>query len=246
MTVRPQPVSAHVIWHDLECGAYAADLPVWRALADEYGSPVLDVGAGTGRVALDLARHGVAVAALDRDAVLIAELARRADGLPVTTLRGDARDFDLRQRFGLIIMPMQTVQLLGGEPGRRQLLERAIRHLRPGGLLAVAITEALETFSLEDGCPPPMPDIRELDGVVYSSQPTAVRQDRDGYVLERLRETITPNGTRRAERDLIRLDRVTAAQLEGEAASAGLLARGRTSVPATEEHVGSAVVKLGG
>ena len=50
-----------VIWHDLECGTYAEDLPLWRSLAAEHGDPVLDVGAGTGRVALDLARSGYRV-----------------------------------------------------------------------------------------------------------------------------------------------------------------------------------------
>ena len=43
-----------VLWHDLECGGYDLDLPLWRELADREGSPVLDVGAGTGRVAPDL------------------------------------------------------------------------------------------------------------------------------------------------------------------------------------------------
>lgn len=246
MSVRPRQMPVQVIWHDIECGAYAADLPVWRSLAEEYGGPVLDVGAGTGRVALDLARHGHEVAALDHDPVLVAELARRTDGLAVTAIRGDARAFHLDERFGLVVVPMQTIQLLGGEPGRRRFLHSAVRHLRTGGLLAVAITEVLEPFSLDDGYPPPMPDIRELDGIVYSSQPTAVREDRRGFVLERLREMVPPNGIRRAERDLIRLDRVTAPQLEREAQTAGLPAQGCVAVPETEEHVGSVVVKLGG
>ena len=60
-----------VIWHDLECGAYTEDLPVWRALAARHGGPVLDVGAGTGRVTLDLARAGHAVTALDTDPALL-------------------------------------------------------------------------------------------------------------------------------------------------------------------------------
>ena len=47
----------HVAWHDVECGGYDADLPLWRELAARRGGPVLDVGAGTGRVALDLARR---------------------------------------------------------------------------------------------------------------------------------------------------------------------------------------------
>ena len=58
-------MSLAVRWHDLECGGYDVDLPLWRELAAEAGGPVLDVGAGTGRVALDLARRGVAVTALD-------------------------------------------------------------------------------------------------------------------------------------------------------------------------------------
>ena len=69
-----------VIWHDLECGAYAEDLPLWRALAAEHGDPVLDVGAGTGRVTLDLARAGHRVTALDRDPELLDALAQRASG----------------------------------------------------------------------------------------------------------------------------------------------------------------------
>jgi SAM-dependent methyltransferase len=245
MTVRPK-TPARAIWHDLECGAYAADLPVWRALAEEHGGLVLDVGAGTGRVALDLARHGHEVVALDHDPVLMAELARRSEGLPVRVFQADARDFECSERFSLIIVPMQTVQLLGGEPGRARFLERAARHLEPDGLLALAITDVLEPFSLDEGYPAPMPDIRELDGVVYSSQPTAVREVRKGFVLERLRETIGPNGVRKAERDVIHLDRVTVAQLERDARTAGLVARGRVSVPATDDHVGSVVVTVGG
>ena len=62
----------HVVWHDVECGAYDADLPLWRELAREAPDGVLDVGAGTGRVALDLARHGFAVTALDREPELLA------------------------------------------------------------------------------------------------------------------------------------------------------------------------------
>ena len=44
-----------IAWHDAECGSYRADLPLWRELADEAGGPVLDLGCGSGRVALDLA-----------------------------------------------------------------------------------------------------------------------------------------------------------------------------------------------
>ena len=65
-----------VAWHDVECGGYRADLPLWRELARAEAGPVLDVGAGTGRVALDLARAGHSVTALDREPELLDALVR--------------------------------------------------------------------------------------------------------------------------------------------------------------------------
>ena len=63
-----------VIWHDVENGGYDVDLPLWRRLAQRAGGPVLDLGAGTGRVALALAEDGHDVTALDSDPDLIEEL----------------------------------------------------------------------------------------------------------------------------------------------------------------------------
>ncbi len=237
--------AASVIWHDLECGAYAADLPVWADLAAEYGDPILDVGTGTGRVTLDLARRGYHVTALDRDQTLLSELERRRDGLPVLTVHADARSFALEGRFALIIVPMQTVQLLGGARGRESFLGCAARHLCPGGVLALAITEHLERFAPEDPVTFPLPDMREVDGTVYSSQPVAVRERPEGFTLERLRERIAPGGERSIEPDVIHLDRLKAFELGQEARALGLTPRGTTAVPETAEHVGSVVVMLG-
>jgi SAM-dependent methyltransferase len=244
--MREHQPSAAVIWHDLECGAYVADIELWRRLAFEHGDPVLDVGAGTGRTALELARYGHDVTALDRDEQLISELVRRAGDLPITAVVSDARELDLACRFSLVILPMQTIQLLGGSEGRLRFLARAIRHLRPSGVVAVAITELLERFSVEDDVRLPTPDMKELDGVVYSSQPTAVREDHEGFVLERVRERITTDGRHTSEQDSVRLDRLTAAQLESEALRVGLRPLGRDVIPPTRDHVGSVVVKLGG
>jgi SAM-dependent methyltransferase len=235
-----------VIWHDLECGGYAADLPLWRGLAEQHGAPVLDVGAGTGRVALALARAGHAVIALDRDPELLSELRRRAGGLDrLQTELADARQFDLRRRFPLCIVPMQTVQLLGGPDGRIRFLRCARAHLSNPGILAIALADELELFEVAEGAPSPLSDVCELDGVVYSSRPTAVRAERDGYVLERRRETVTIDGRFSAQRDQIRLDRLDAAQLEREAAMVGLRPAGRTQIAPTADHVGSVVVMFG-
>ena len=240
----------NVIWHDLECGAYAEDLPLWRALAATHGDPVLDVGAGTGRVALDLARQGHRVTALDSDPALLAELVRRADerGLELETVLADAREFELGTRFALCVVPMQTIQLLGGSDGRSAFLRCARRHLRDGAVLAVAIAEMLELYEASDaGTPAPAPDICERDGVVYSSQPTAIRAERDAFVLERRREIVTARGGHSMQEDVIRLDRVTPAELEREASAAGLLTPdGRRAVPPTRDYAGSTVVMLSG
>ncbi len=233
-----------VIWHDLECGSYVEDLPLWRRLAEQYRGPVLEIGAGTGRVALELAREGHRVTALDHDPTLIAELSARARGLEVRAVVADARSFELDERFALCLVPMQTIQLLGGSAGRLEFLRCARRHLRSGGLLAVAVSDALEPFDVSDGVSAPLPDMCERDGIVYASQPTAVRAQGGGFVLERRRETITASGERVAREDVVRLDGLQPRELEREALAAGFGRAGRELVAATAEYAGSVVVLL--
>lgn len=237
---------SEVVWHDVECGAYAADLPLWRELAAAAGGPVLDVGAGTGRVALDLARRGHEVVALDASAPLLGALRERAARarLTVETAHADARDFDLGRTFALVIVPMQTLQLLDGPAERAAFLRCAARHLRPGGLLAAALADALEGVVDDGEDARPIPDVREVDGTVYASHPVAVRREPGAAVIERIRETVDPAGHRTVCEDAVRLADADAAAVAAEAAPLGFDAREPRAVAATDDYVGSEVVVL--
>jgi SAM-dependent methyltransferase len=234
-----------VTWHDLECGGYAADLPLWRELAEQEPGPILDVGAGTGRVALDLAARGHDVTALDADPALLAALRERADvqGLTVGTVCADAQGFALgAARFGLILVPMQTIQLLGDRPA---FLAAARRHLAPGGLLAAALADAMDGWEAGN-LTLPAPDVAVRDGWHYASQPVAVREGADRTTIERIRTTLAPDGARTAEPDAIALLHLDPDALHAEGEAAGLAPEPPRRIDETEEHVGSEVVLLRG
>jgi SAM-dependent methyltransferase len=239
-----------VVWHELECGAYRADLALWRELAvlataNEAGAAILDVGAGSGRVALELARAGHDVTALDIDPCLLAALAARAAGLTLQTVHADARDFALARRdYALCIAPMQTVQLLDGAEGRMAFMRRARAHLRPGGLLACAIVTELEPFDCTAGGPAPAPERTRIGGTLYSSQALRVQLTRRTVVIERERTVGTGADARGPERDVIELDRVSATRLRREGREAGLTPIPTRSIAATDQHVGSTAVML--
>lgn len=233
-----------VIWHDLENGAYAVDLPLWRALADEHRGPIVEIACGTGRVALDLARRGREVIAVDTEADLLAALRARAGGLPVTTVEADAREFTLEAPVALVLVPMQSVQLFGGAAGRAAFLRCARAALAPGGTLAMAIADTLEAATGDEPHPPP-PDLREVDGVLYSSRPIALHDHPDAVTIERIRETVDEHGERVVTQDLVTLDKLTPDELEAEGVAAGLRVLPRREVPWSDDYIGSAVVMLG-
>jgi SAM-dependent methyltransferase len=227
-------------WHDTECGRYDADLPLWRELAE---GAVLDVGAGTGRVALDLARHGFDVTALDLEPELLDVLTERAAeaGLVVPTVAADACAFDLEPRFDRIFVPMQTIQLLPDRPG---FFASARRALKPGGLVAVAIATQLETY---DGHPPlPAPDIAHFGEFTYISQPVAIRIAEGRATIERIRQRVGPRDERETSENEITLALVTPGELAEEAAAHGLEADELRHIEETPEHVASEVVLFRG
>jgi SAM-dependent methyltransferase len=236
-----------VAWHDTECGVYGADLPLWAELAHSAGGPdgadVLDLGAGTGRVALHLANRGHRVSALDLDPDLARALRERASGASVTVVEADARDFELDGSFDLVVAPMQLAHLLDGR-GRAAMLGRIAAHLRPGARAAIALMTTLpESWTAaESGAV--TPDVRERGAWVFSSLPIAIEAGDDDVVIRRLRQIVSPSGKLTEEEHVFTLIRLPADRLEAEAEAAGLVPAGRREVPETEDHVGSTVVLL--
>ena len=157
-------------------------------------------------------------------------------------MAADAREFALDERYALILAPMQLAQLLGGPEGRAGMLRCAAAHLLPGGMLAVALL-AGGAPDFAQG-PPPLPDVREIDGRIYSSQPLEVRGTNGGLEVKRLRQTVSPAGDLTEELDVTKLDALAPQDLEREAAERGLDPGGRIAVPPTPDHVGSTVVLL--
>jgi SAM-dependent methyltransferase len=244
-----------LVWHDLECGSYRADLALWSELAREHGDPILDVGAGSGRVALHLARAGHQVIALDRDRQLLDALSERANGFSVRTVCADARSFALPERQpALCLAPMQTIQLLGGSAQRTEFLRRAHAHLKPGGLLACAIVTDLQSYDCTSG-PAPRPDIARADDLLYVSYPISVRVLRERIVIERDRlvikadeelsdDALASRSPLRRTHSTIELDRLSPRQLEREACAVGFRPEPLRRIAMTEDHVGSEVVML--
>ena len=237
-------MTSAAIWHDLECGSYAVDLQLWEELTDE-GAAVLDLGAGTGRVSMHLARRGRNVTAVDWDPVLLEVLELRAAeaGLDIPAVCEDVREFNIDRQFDVVLAPMQLVQLLRGAQEQAAMVKRAVRHLRPGGVFAAALMN-LEGEVVGDEYTPPTPDIREVDSWVYSSQPVAILPVRGGeaIVLDRVRTAVSPKGEQTSSISRVRLELVAPAALEGEMEKAGLVTQERRVIPPTDEHVGSIVV----
>jgi SAM-dependent methyltransferase len=244
--IEPSPSKSEAaIWHDVECGAYAADFKVWDELADRCGDPILELGAGTGRLAIHLARRGHRVIGLDYDEELIAAQAERAAGLPVTPLFADARDFDLPEPVALVLAPMQLLQMLPDRIARLACLESIAAGLLPGGRVAAAMVEGMPEPEEGEENGPLLPDVREVDGWVYSSLPLEALVDEEHIVIHRLRQRVSPSGELTDEPDSVTICTMTADELEAEAAEVGLVAVERLYIEATDDHVGSTVVVLG-
>ena len=230
------PAGEKVIWHDVECGRYAADLPLWRELAAAAGGPVLEIGAGTGRVTLDLARRGHAVTAVELEPELADELRSRAGRLPVDVVCADITQAPWAGAHPLVVAPMQVIQVLGGERERVAMFHNARDLLAPGGNLVVAFVDTVAEVSF-GASELPQAETLVLDQATYTSRAVSVEFSRRAIQIVRDRRFRGPAGFERRSRCHQALQVLPRAQVIAEAARAGLKLVREHEVPGTAQDL---------
>ena len=233
-----------LVWHEVECGDYTADLPLWEELAAQANKPIMELGCGAGRVTMHLAeKTGLLVIGLDRNRKLVEAIWERGHGTTADAEHEDVRAFEsLATKFSLVIAPMQLIQLLSDSQERVACLSCSVDSMLPGARAAFAIIEEMPDLLPPGTSAPPLPDVRQIEGWIYSSLPLEPVALPDAILLRRLRQTVDPDGNMSEQLNEIELAMLSAETLEEEGRIAGLRPAGRRQIPATEAHVGSTVV----
>lgn len=134
---------------NIAAGAALNDVEFYRGLARETGGPILDVGCGTGRVAMVLAADGHEVVGVDVSAPMLQVAERHRASLPAGTAarltfqQGDMTRLSLGREFGLVITPFRVFQFALTSDAQRQALRAMRTHLRPDGRLVLDLFDPM-------------------------------------------------------------------------------------------------------
>ena len=130
-----------VQFYDVSVADWPGEIDFYMGLAKdvkEKGGSILEIGCGTGRVALRLATEGISVTGMDLSPEMIAAARQKSQGVSnVRWVEGDMKDFDLRERFDLIIIPGHSFQFMLTPSDQIACLECIQRHLANDGKLVV-------------------------------------------------------------------------------------------------------------
>jgi SAM-dependent methyltransferase len=133
------PFDTYAHFYDLDYADFETDLPLIQQFALRCGSPILELGCGTGRLVVPLASHGYEVTGVDVSAAMLA-IARRkvaAGDLEsrVTLLQQDMRELDLGCRFNMAFAAINSFMHMMTAEDQLAALARIRQHLNPGGIL---------------------------------------------------------------------------------------------------------------
>jgi len=123
--------------------ADVGDIAFWQHLAEENPGPLLELGCGTGRLTIPLARAGHDITGLDLAPHMLARCRAKLDAESpevrdrVTILQADMTAFELEQRFALVYCPFGSFHHLRTVEQQLACLERSREHLLPGGRLVL-------------------------------------------------------------------------------------------------------------
>jgi SAM-dependent methyltransferase len=123
------------------------DVDFYVTEAQRSGGPVVELGVGTGRVAVPIAKAGIPVIGVDASEGMLAICRRRAEEAGVADrldLRlGDFREPPVAEKVPLVTSPFRSLSHLLDEPARRQALAAAHALLLPGGRLVFDVATPL-------------------------------------------------------------------------------------------------------
>jgi ubiquinone/menaquinone biosynthesis C-methylase UbiE len=120
------------------------DVPFWQRVAADAGGPVLELGCGTGRISLPLAKSGVDLVGVDRSAQMLARLRSRirrasfGEGGSLHIARTDIRALPFkRARFPMVLAPYGILQSLIRERDLTDTLASVARVIKRGGTFGI-------------------------------------------------------------------------------------------------------------
>lgn len=149
-------------FYDLDLADQQADVDLYLALAESAGGPILELAAGSGRIAVPLAAAGHAVTAVDVDRQMLARAERRwqqvaaddggAGGGTLELIEGDITGLDLGRRFKLVILALNTLLMVGDREAQQDTLRAMAGHLAPDGRAVVDVwLPAADDLLIYDG-----------------------------------------------------------------------------------------------
>jgi len=127
---------------------YQDDFPFWLEIVRRSGSPVLELGCGTGRVTIPIAQAGFQIYGLDDDLGMLQVLQQLIHASTIIQspllVQGDMRNLPTASLFNTIILPCNTLSTFTIDD-QQHVIAQAFQHLKPAGIFAASFPK-LEAF----------------------------------------------------------------------------------------------------